>query len=120
MNQYKGVVEIEILGQKRGFKFGMACTAMLCKLEECSLKEVQEKLSTNDQITMCNLYYAAAVQYVRLKNAEQTEKSKEPTFEEVANWIDNMSLEQNEDAVKTAFAHYEDPNKEAPQQTGQS
>lgn len=120
MNQYKGVVEIEILGEKRGFKFGMACTAMLCKIEGCSLKEVQERLAANDQSTMCNMYYAAAVQYVRLKNTEQTEKVKEPTFEEVANWIDNMSLTQNEDAVKTAFAQYEDPNGKAPETAGQS
>lgn len=115
MNQYKGVVEIDILGQKRGFKFGMACSAMLCKLEKCTLKEVQERLTASDQSTMCNMYYAAAVQYCRLFKIKD-----EPTYEDVANWIDNMSLAQNEEAVKTAFAQYEDPNGSAPPQTGQS
>lgn len=109
-DKYKGVVEIDILGAKRGFKFGMACTAMLCKLEGLKLSEVQAKLAENDSGAMCNFYYSAAVQYHRLFKVV----GQEPTYEEVANWIDNMSLQDNEQAVKAAFEQYEDPNKVAP------
>lgn len=114
-DKYKGVVEIDILGDKRGFKFGMAWTAMLCKLEGLKLSEVQKKLADNDSGTMCNFYYAAAVQYHKLFKID----GAEPTYEEVANWIDNMSLADNENAVKAAFEQYIDPNQKAPQETGQ-
>lgn len=109
-DKYKGVVEIEILGEKRGFKFGIAAMAMLCKLEGLKLSEVQNRLSENDPGAMCNFYYSAAIQYCRL-----FKKESEPSFEDVANWIDNMSLEQNSESVKAAFENYEDPNKVAPQ-----
>ena len=65
-DKYKGVVEIEILGAKRGFKFGMACMAQLCKLEQSSLAKVQEMLATNEPGIICNMYFAAAVQYAKL------------------------------------------------------
>ena len=112
-NKHKGVVEIEILGEVRGFKFGMACMAMLCDREKAPLKDVQERLGGENLTTSLNLYYSAAVQYARLF------KTAEPSFEEVADWIDNMSLEQNTEAIGTAFAQYEDPNVKAPE-TGQS
>lgn len=114
-DKYKGVVEIDILGAKRGFKFGMACVAMLCKLEGLKLSEVNVKLAENDSGAMCNFYYSAAVQYHRLFKVN----GPEPTYEEVANWIDNMSLEQNTEAVKAAFEQYGSPNQEAPKETGQ-
>ncbi|MEB3210265.1 MAG: hypothetical protein VKL39_02875 [Leptolyngbyaceae bacterium] len=114
MDKYKGVVEIEILGEKRGFKFGIASMAMLCKLENCSLNEVQKKLQDSDIGANLNLYYSAAVQFARLY------KQKEPTYEEVCNWIDHLSQDQNEEAVKAAFAMYEDPNQTALQKEGQA
>jgi len=112
-NKHKGVVEIEILGEQRGFKFGMACMAMLCEREKTTLKEVQERLGSENLTTSLNLYYSAAVQYARLF------KAAEPSFEEVADWIDNMSLEQNQEAVGVAFAQYSDPNVKA-SETGQA
>jgi len=114
-DKYKGVVEIEILGEKRGFKFGLASMAMLCKLEGLKLSEVNEKLTENDPGVMCNFYYAAAIQYCKLFKIKD-----EPTLEEVSNWIDNMSLEQNESTVTAAFLSHVDPNKEAPQTEGRS
>lgn len=108
-DKYKGVVELEILGSKRGFKFGMASMAMLCKLEGVKMPEVQARLTESDPQTVLNFYYSAAVQYVRLYKLKD-----EPTVEEVANWIDNMSLEQNTEAVTAAFATPSDPNLKAP------
>lgn len=113
MNKYKGVVEIDILGEKRGFKFGMASMAMLCQLEKCTLNEVQEKLGKGEIGTNLNLYYSAAVQFARLF------KKQEPTYEEVCNWIDHLSEDQNKEAVSAAFATYEDPNQTAPEKAGQ-
>jgi len=114
-DKYKGVVEIEILGEKRGFKFGWAANAMLCKLENAKFSVVQARLASEDPSVVCNFYYAGAIQYCRLFKVE-----KEPTYEDVANWIDHLSLEQNVEALKIAFAQYVDPNKEAPQTEGQS
>jgi len=114
-NKYKGVVEIEICGEKVGFKFGMACMAMLCKLENATLQQVQERLGSSDLNTSLNFYYSAAVQYAKLY------KTKEPSFEEVANYVDNMSTDQMTEAVKVAFGQYVDPNEKAPEATaGQS
>lgn len=117
MNQYKGVVEIEILGEKRGFKFGTASYLQLCEILGCGLAEAIKRLDDlTDLKCQLNFYYTGACQYIRLvKKGEQ-----EPTFEEVANWVDSLLPEQKEQIGETAFKHYEDPNKEAPQQTGQS
>lgn len=111
--KYKGVVEIDVLGESRGFKFGMAAMAQLCQLEKCDLNEVQERLGKGNLTTNLNLYYSAAVQFARLN------KKPEPSFEEVCNWIDHLNEDQNKEAVSAAFATYDDPNLAAPEK-GQS
>lgn len=107
IDKYKGVVEIEILGEQRGFKFGMAAMAQLCQLEGSNLKGVQEKLSAADIGTMINLLYSAAVQYSKLY------KKEVPTYEEVANWIDHLDGKESE-IIQAAFYQHESPNQTAP------
>jgi hypothetical protein len=115
-DKYKGVVEIEIFGEQRGFKFGMATMAMLIDLEGDTFANVVKKLEDSTQIkTHINFYYAAAVQYCRL-----LKKESEPSFEEVANWMDSVAATVKEKMTETAFSQYADPNAEAPNQTGQS
>ena len=106
-DKFKGVVEIEILGEQRGFKFGMAAMVMLCKLENKDLKGVQEGLDTGDITTFVNLMYASAVQYAKLY------KKPEPSFEDVANWLDHLDGKEGE-IIKTAFEQPESPNPAAP------
>jgi hypothetical protein len=103
IDKYKGVVEVEILGEKRGFKFGMAAMAQLCQLEGTNLKGVQERLGEGEIGTMVNLLFAAAYQYAALNKAEK------PTYEEVANWIDHLEGKENE-ILQAAFYQHKDPN----------
>lgn len=114
VNKYKGVAEIDILGEVRGFKFGTAAMAQLCQLEKCGLTEVSKRLENADENlgTQLNFYYTAAYQYSKLN------KKEPPTFEEVANWIDSMVYDQKDALNKAAFATYDDPNAQAPE-TGQ-
>jgi hypothetical protein len=103
-DKFKGVVEIEILGEQRGFKFGMAAMVQICDIQKTDLKGVQDLLNSGDIRTFINFMYAGAVQYARLY------KKPEPSFEEVANWIDHLDGKEG-DIIKTAF---ESPNPEAP------
>lgn len=107
VDKFKGVVEVDILGEKRGFKFGMAAMVQLCKLEATDLKGVQEKIGSGDISTMLNLLYSAAVQYAKLY------KKEEPSYEEVANWIDHLEGRESE-IISTAFGQPDDPNQTAP------
>src|SRR5688572_13554077 len=121
MNKYKGVVEIEILGKQRGFKFGTASMAMLCELENAKLNEVVARLDdiTNNINTAINFYYSAAVAYVRLNNSETESKIVEPTREQVANWMDSLAAETKQKIESDAFATYSSPNVTAPETAGQ-
>ncbi len=119
VDKYKGVVESEILGEKRGFKFGIATMAMLCEMENKTFADVIKLLDDPSNLkTQINFYYAAAVQYVRLFRKDHP-NLQEPSFEEVANWMDSVSEKLKEEMNEAAFAHYQDPNKEAPVSPGQ-
>lgn len=121
VDKYKGIAELEILGKQVGFKFGVATMALLCEIEKDTFANVVSRLDDNTQVkTQINFYYAAAVCYVRLKNDEDGTQEKEPTFNQVANWMDSISAQVKEQLNQTAFATYQDPNKEAPIETGQS
>lgn len=120
IDKYKGVVEIDILGEKRGFKFGISAMSMLCELEKCSLKEVVERLDDNSNLkTQVNFYFSAAISFIRLKNAEEKISLPEPTFDQVANWIDCLAVDIKAQLNEVAFAGYKGPNTEAPKETGQ-
>jgi threonine dehydrogenase-like Zn-dependent dehydrogenase len=107
-DKFKGVVELEILGEQRGFKFGMAAMVQLTKLENTNLAGVQDNLAKGEISTLINLLYAAAVQYAKLY------KKDVPSFEDVANWIDHLDGKEA-DIIKTAFAIPDEvPNPTAP------
>jgi ABC-type molybdate transport system substrate-binding protein len=108
-DKFKGVVELEILGEQRGFKYGMAALVQLTKLEDTNLAGVQEKLANGDISTIVNLVYTGAVQYAKLY------KKEIPSFEDVANWIDHINGDQLSSIIKTSFAIPEEsPNPTAP------
>lgn len=121
IDKYKGVVEIEILGSIRGFKFGTAYLTFLCEILNEKLSVVIKRLDDAEDIdAKLKHYYAGAVQYVRLKNAEDKTSLPEPSFVEVCNWIDSLMTDQKNKIDETAFSKYEDPNAQAPQTEGQS
>lgn len=109
--KYKGVVELEICGEKAGFKFGMATTKLSCELEglKCDAEGVTElssRLASQSPSTYLNFFFAAAKCYSRLF------KQPEPSFDEVCNWVDNMEQGQAEQSISDAFA--QPPNPTAP------
>lgn len=121
-DKYKGIVEIEILGEKRGFKFGTASMLQLCQVLKCSLVDVVKRLDDKSDLEVqLNFFYTGACQYVRLKKADDKDYVvAEPTFEQVANWVDSILPSQKEEITNAAFSQYADPNTEAPKTAGQS
>ncbi len=111
--KYKGVSEFEILGEVRGFKFGMGAMMRLCQLEGTNFKGVQEKLSQGDVPVMIHLLYSAAVEYCKLYK-----KENEPTLAEVANWADELG-DRLQEVLSAAFEQAPDPNQKALQTEGQ-
>lgn len=113
MNKFKGIVELKINDEIRGFKFGILSTEMATKETGCSFGEFQKLLESGDLTAVINTYWAGAVCYAELKNKEI------PTRREVADWIESMG--DSEDVNKNiseAFGVHQDPNKPAPE-TGQ-
>ena len=110
-DKYKGVVELEVLGEVRGFKMGIATLLMLSKMENLDIRELQPKIAS-DVGVFVNFMYCSAVQYARLY------KKPEPSYEEVANWLDNMEQNEQVKIVREAFGVpdnvEEDPNPKAP------
>lgn len=97
MNEYKGVFEIEVLGRKRGFKFGMGAFAHLARIEKCSIDAATNLIVSGDLQAQLTLLYTAAVQFARLN------KQEEPTQEEVNDWVDHVGLEKFIEAINSAF-----------------
>lgn len=87
MDQYKGIVKINVLGADRGFKFGTMQAALFCKEMKCKLSDMATLLDGNDIEAQITWYWSASVAYSRLY--------KEPEFskDEVAAWIDTYGFE---------------------------
>lgn len=110
-DKYKGVVEMEVLGEMRGFKMGIATLIMLSKMEGLDINQLQPMIAKDVRVFV-NFMYCSAVQYAKLF------KKPEPSFEEVANWLDNMEENAQVQIVRDAFGvkdvPEEDPNPKAP------
>lgn len=111
----KGLLEIEIAGEKRGFKFGILQMAQLKDLEKCSIKELAERFDDPENFMVkVHLFYSGAYQYAKLKGIPP------PTVEEVGSWMDELMDQQKEELNRAAFSTFQDPNEKAPEATGQS
>jgi hypothetical protein len=82
MDEYKGIVKIEIFGKIRGFKFGTMQAALFCKQMKCKLPDMSALLDGSDLEAQIVWYWSAAASYSRLA------KDQEPSMDEVAAWID--------------------------------
>lgn len=106
VNTYKNIVSVEVYGKPRFFKFGMGAFAHAMKLENCTLKDLIDRIVNSDLNTILSIIYAASVQYAQL------EKQAEPTQAEVNDWVDNTGMGVFNEAITAAFKIY--PNEEAP------
>lgn len=109
MDQYKGVLKLDILGVQRGFKFGTMQAAIFCKEMNVNLSGLTEVLNDNNIEAQIVWYWSAAVSYARLFKIE------EPTKDEVAAWIDTFGSDRLE--AEAAAANIV-PNEEAPTNQG--
>lgn len=105
MNEYKGIVKINILGKDRCFKFGTMQAAIFCKHLGCKLNEMPQLLDGNDIDAQITWYWSAAVAYARLY------KNEEPSKDEVAAWIDTYGFEKMDVAMSDSVLS---PNVESP------
>lgn len=107
VDKYKGVIEIDISGALRGFKFGTRAMALFCEHQKISLKEVDALLRNDPSLdVVLDFYWCGAVAYSRIN------KLPDPSLDEVADWIDQYGLSKLDDDVSKAI---ENPNLQAPE-----
>lgn len=105
MEEYKGILKLNILGRDRGFKFGTMQAALFCKEMNVKLPDMAQMLNGNDLEAQIVWYWAAALAYSRLN------KESEPTKDEVAAWIDTYGFDNMENQTMQANKI---PNEQAP------
>lgn len=105
MDQYKGIVKINVLGAERGFKFGTMQAALFCKEMKCKLGDMATLLDGNDIDAQITWYWTASVAYSRLY------KEPEVSKDEVAAWIDTYGFQAMEEQTAESLSV---PNAETP------
>jgi hypothetical protein len=110
-DKYKGVVEIEILGEKRGFKVGTRSVILFCEMENISMNDVDSHLKNGGETVGLKFYHCAAIAYARLM------KIPDPSFDDLCAWVDEVSFAKMEIELAKAA---EIPNSEAPHLEGQT
>lgn len=110
-DKYKGVVEIEILGAKRGFKVGTMSLVLFCEAEKIPFDQAEAYLKDGGTTIGLKFYHCAAVAYARLM------KQQEPTFDELCAWVDELGFEKMEKELDQSTIT---PNSEAPKVAGLS
>jgi hypothetical protein len=106
-DKYNGITELEILGEKRGFKVGTRSTILFCEMEKISMSDVEEHLKNGGTEAALKYFYCAAVAYSKLL------KQPEPTFDDVCAWVDEFTISKMETELSKSM---ETPNSEAPTQ----
>jgi hypothetical protein len=99
---FKGTVELEVAGVKRGFKFGMLASGYFCEEEKITLKEMTDRLQNPTPITAINCLYSAAKAYCVSKEVEITFKAHD-----VADWIDELGLDTVFDMIFKSMQVYQ-------------
>jgi len=87
-DKYKGVVEIEILGKKRGFKTGTRAAILFCEQEKISINDLEAHLDNGGLTAQLKFIYCTALAYSKLM------KEEEPSFDEVCAWVDEFGNEK--------------------------
>ena len=110
VDKYKGVVELEIGGALRGFKFGTRAMSLFCNYQKIPFSQVEKYMEdNNDNVDVTVIFFwCGAVAYARLF------KKEEPSIDEVYAWVDEGVMNTLNGAMKEMA-----PNEEAPNQPGQ-
>lgn len=105
---YKGEFQIEILGVKRGFKFGTLSNALFCQAENIKPKEVQERILEGHAFIDIDYAFYGALAYCQIHKIE-------PNFSkvDVSVWIDEIGSERLTEMFTEAFKTYL-PKNEVP------
>lgn len=86
----KGIIERDILGKSRGFKFGTYQMGLLSELQGTALSDLENvDADKNNFKTLINYLYSAAVSYCK-SNKIQIDF----TNVDVADWIDEIGLDE--------------------------
>lgn len=110
-DKYKGVVEIDILGEKRGFKVGTRSLILFCEMEKIPFNGAEDHLKNGGTAVGLKFYHCAAIAYAKLMN------KPEPSFDDLCAWVDELGFAKMEKELEEAS---KTPNSEAPITTGQN
>jgi hypothetical protein len=106
---FKGILELEIDGRKRGFKFGMASLAKFCEFEGIAWFKLEDVLKAGQVSTIINFFYAGALIY-----AERNKLEIDFDYGTVADWLDEVGVAKAAEEMYKAFAAYSEKNSVAP------
>jgi hypothetical protein len=115
---FNGIVEIEIGGEKRGFRFSLAALDHFCKLENCAWYEMDKVLMDGQISTIINFFLAGALSYAKKKKL-----TDQIDYDTVEDWLSELGVHRAAEEMYKVFTLYKDPNEKnvsAPSQTGQN
>lgn len=124
------VFEVEIEGVKRGFRFNMLAIGKACRIEQCDINELFNRVIGEyeydalgnriavirhpDVESMINFFHAAAINYHEGKSQEVNF-----TVQDVSDWLDHLGLERTSKMMAEALKTAKSKNQEAPIESGQ-
>jgi len=115
------VFEVEIEGVKRGFRFNMLALGKACRIEQCDINELFNRLLGSkednrqpDIVSMMNFFHAAAINY-----AEGNKQEVDFTAQDVSDWLDHFGLTQTMEMMTEGLKTAKSKNQEAPIDSGQ-
>lgn len=114
VDKYKGIIELESNGVKRGFKFGLRSMTLFCESQGICFKDSKEHLEKaskdGNMGVIVSFYHAGAVAYARLA------KIPEPSLDEVFAWVDEIGMGKLDAEIEKV---HDIPNEPAPETAGQ-
>jgi hypothetical protein len=108
------IVDFEINGKKRGFKFGTLAVRMIMELRGLnSINDLIIRMSNAADIPFTlDILYCAAKSWCMAKKVEI-----DFTQEDVADWMDEIGLDEATSIINKAFTQYSPPTKQSKKKT---
>ena len=104
----KGIFEIEVNGEKVGFKFGMLASAHTEKISGMGIFEVFKEMGEGKMLPVLHYFYGGAVAYALSKG------HKEPNIDQVSDWIDVIGFSEAIRIYTESIQTYLPKNGQAP------
>lgn len=110
----KGIIEIEVFGETKGFKFGTYTFKVIRELTGIdTIEEVFTSLTASNSLEFLSSFvHACAIHYAREKKIE------EPSELDVSNWMDEIGLTKSRDIVTALIKAFTTKNLNAPVTAG--